>query len=137
MTESDKDESRKELLLEIFSKIPVIKGRTKLQKIIFLGQEELGLPKLFEYDEYHYGPYSQELTDVLDEMVFDGTVVEECRMRGDFITYTYKLSETAASAEESTIQTQTIQKLKKLSRVPRSKIVDYVYRKYLPHRVPS
>ncbi len=137
MSDDDKSQSRKDFLREMFSGVPIIKGRTKLQKIVYLGQKELGLAELFEYDEYHYGPYSQDLTDTLDEMVFEGVIVEDCKIRGDFITYCYKLSDFATSPEKSTIPLETIQKLKKLALLPRSKIIDYVYRKYLPHRVPT
>ncbi|MDA0524902.1 hypothetical protein [Methanococcoides alaskense] len=137
MSEDRIGQSRKDFLREMFSGIPDIKGRTKLQKIVFLGQEELGLDKQFDYDEYHYGPYSQELTDTLDEMVFEGDIIEDCETHGEYITYCYRLSDSAVSSESKQIPSSTMMKLAKLAKLPRARIIDYVYRKYLPHRTPS
>ena len=72
LTEEAVVERQKNFLLEFFTGLGEVEGRTKLQKIIFLGQEEMGLEKIFDFDEYHYGPYSEELTDVLEQMIWSG-----------------------------------------------------------------
>lgn len=126
---------RKEFLMELLAGIGKIQGRTKLQKIIFLGQEELGLHKIFDFDEYYYGPYAQDLTSVLDELVSEGKVVEEVSSMGDFIQYSYSLAPSSQIPSQMHISPEKMDLLKKLSKTPRSKIIDYVYRKYLPHRV--
>lgn len=45
-----------------------ITGKTKFQKMIFLGQKEHKLPKRFEFIKYNYGPYSFQLTDCLNAL---------------------------------------------------------------------
>lgn len=51
-------------------------GRIRLQKIFYL-LEQLGVEGGLRFSYYHYGPYSRELSDTLDELEIDGTVEEE------------------------------------------------------------
>lgn len=138
MQDEDYSGSRKEFILELLSRLGKIEGRTKLQKIVFLGQMELGLPKLFEFDKYHYGPYSWELTETIEDLISTGQIKEERESCGDYITYVYRLSDfglTVMEKPDRYISEEKIETLKKLSELPRSTIIEYVYRKYLPERL--
>ncbi|MEA3254700.1 MAG: hypothetical protein U9Q22_02575 [Candidatus Altiarchaeota archaeon] len=125
-------------ILKILDSVGSVKGRTKLQKLIFLGQEEAGLHNLFSYRPYHYGPYSQELTGLIDELKLGGYVEEKCRVSDDFIEYEYNITpkgrEQLSSLEKqhrNEISSKTIRKIKKLNKQSRNEIISYVYRKYL------
>jgi len=128
-------DKQKNFLLEFFAGLGEVDGRTKLQKIIFLGQQELGLEKIFDFNEYYYGPYSDELTDALEQLIRSGDIIEDIEMHGDYIKYTYRLSNFTGIPNETVIPENIMHSFKRLSGVPRKKIIDYVYRKYLPHRL--
>lgn len=52
-----------------------IEGITRLQKLIFLIQEEIGeLEKSFQFEPYDYGPFSQDLYTEVDELVRRGLI---------------------------------------------------------------
>lgn len=52
-----------------------IVGKVRLQKVVYL-LDQLGMNSGFSYDYHHYGPFSAELADQLDEDVVFGRVVE-------------------------------------------------------------
>jgi|SRR5665647_617712 len=141
MPEQDQfSSSDKAFILELLKGLGKVEGRTKLQKIIFLGQKELGLPEFFKFDKYHYGPYSWDLTEAIEDLIAIGYIKEEKGYYRDFITYVYKLSYFALSKVEIPsryIAKDKMQTLKKLSELPRSAIIEYVYRKYLPERLTA
>jgi uncharacterized protein YwgA len=53
--------------------------RIRLQKMILLGEIEFDFPFSFDYSSYFYGPYAPELQSLLDRLVEDGLIKEECR----------------------------------------------------------
>ena len=57
---------RQEKLLLFLGLAKEIEGKTKLQKLIFLGKTEHQLPMDFEFNKYNYGPYSFSLSDELN-----------------------------------------------------------------------
>jgi uncharacterized protein YwgA len=130
-------EQKRGLLLEIMMHVGSIQGRTRLQKMIFLAQEELGLPHVFDFKKYHYGPYSWDLTETVERMLARGEIEEQVESRGDSIRYTYSASKDAGKAEPipaPEISAKALEMLKKLSEIPITALLDYVYRKYLPER---
>jgi uncharacterized protein YwgA len=140
MEDEDYSGSRKGFILELLSRLGKVEGRIKLQKIVFLGEMELGLPKFFEFDKYYYGPYSWELTETLEDLISSGQVKEESEACGDYVTYIYSLPDLElAGLEQSAryIPEEKIEILKKLSEIPRSAIIEYVYRKYRPERLAA
>lgn len=57
-----------------------IVGKVRLQKVVYL-LDQLGMNSGFSYDYHHYGPYSAELADQLDEELSFGRVNEDIRRR--------------------------------------------------------
>jgi uncharacterized protein YwgA len=45
-----------------------VEGATRMQKLVFIAQEETELPEAFEYEAGPYGPYSWELERALDQL---------------------------------------------------------------------
>lgn len=129
------ENQRERYLLTILKHVGKIEGRTRFQKMIFLGQEELGLPQLFDFSIHYYGPYSVELTRAIERLLSQGYIVEDVEEIGDYIRYTYRLSERGkaeAERERAEISDESIQILKTLSEAPLSAILAYVYSKYIP-----
>ena len=77
-------------LLEVFG---VLDGRTKLQKSVFLAQEQFGVSKLFTFQPLHYGPYSYDLNETVSTLVSLGLVTEEVVLSGSCKTYNYRITE--------------------------------------------
>jgi|AntRauTorcE11898_2_1112593.scaffolds.fasta_scaffold00141_5 uncharacterized protein YwgA len=59
-----------------------IEGRTRLQKMVFVVQQELmesghlREDQLYEFFAYDYGPFSKELAESVDQMIEDGLLDE-------------------------------------------------------------
>lgn len=69
-----------------------VKTRKRLQKVVFL-LKAAGCPLAIDYSLHHYGPYSQDLARLTDEMVGAGLLLEQLSdnvMNGQ--SYSYKLS---------------------------------------------
>lgn len=88
--------TRNELLFVVFYIARgVVEGATRLQKVVFLLQEELGLGG-FIYEASRYGPWSKELEDLLQELVRRGEIVVEERSSGQIqerLTKIYRASD--------------------------------------------
>lgn len=60
-----------------------IEGRTRLQKMVFVVQQELmesghlREDQLYEFFAYDYGPFSKELAESVDQMIEDGLLDEK------------------------------------------------------------
>ena len=64
-----------------------IKGRKKLQKIVFI-LKTLGAPFYEKFKLYHFGPYSVDLQLELDELVLLGVISE--KWDSNLCTYSFK-----------------------------------------------
>lgn len=70
--------------------------RKRLQKVTFLLQAS-GCPFEAEYILHHYGPYSQEVARLSDEMVEVGLLEESSETNSVGVQYSYALTEAAAT----------------------------------------
>ena len=57
-----------------------IVGRVRLQKVFYL-LDRLGLDSSFEYEYHHYGPYSAELAEAVEDATAFGQVSERIERR--------------------------------------------------------
>jgi uncharacterized protein YwgA len=71
-------------------------SRKRLQKVVFLLQAA-GCPYDAEYTLHHYGPYSQEVARLSDEMVQVGLLEETSEQNQVGVQYSYALTKNAAS----------------------------------------
>lgn len=73
----------------------VVEGSTRLQKLVFLVQEDVGrLPEgRYDYFSYDYGPFSEELATDLESMVERGWIDVEERPATNGPQYVYRLTE--------------------------------------------
>lgn len=123
-------------MLKLIEELDGVEGRTKLQKLIFLGEKELGLPEVFTFDKHHYGPYSWHLTEVIEDLVAGGYLREDIKIKGEHISYIYTPTKKMGKSQLDKIKIppETISTLKKIKALPLSIILSYVYGKYLPER---
>lgn len=66
-----------ECLLFLFTKMRKIIGKTRLQKLFFLLDQEVFDRSLFDYKAYKYGPYSTNLLAAMDELLELGLIREK------------------------------------------------------------
>ncbi|MCE7733348.1 MAG: hypothetical protein GPJ54_00625 [Candidatus Heimdallarchaeota archaeon] len=65
-----------EHILLLFSKQPRIIGKTRLQKLIFLMNQEIFNTAQFDFEAYKFGPYSSKLLSAMDELMELGLIKE-------------------------------------------------------------
>jgi uncharacterized protein len=64
-----------------------IVGKTRLQKLVYL-LDQVGIPTGFSFSYHHYGPYSEELSDAVDDAIVFRDIKAEQRRRSDGVPYT-------------------------------------------------
>jgi uncharacterized protein len=89
-----------------------LSSRKRLQKLVFLLQAS-GCPFNAEYTLHHYGPYSQEVARLSDEMVQVGLLDESSEPNQVGVQYSYVLTESAASEMSQLQKTLQGKKLEK------------------------
>lgn len=72
-----------------------LQARKRLQKVVYLLQSA-GCPLTAEFSLHHYGPYSEELARLTDEMVRQSLLVEQSSEHSQGKQYSYRLSDAAA-----------------------------------------
>ncbi|SRR5690554_1528497 len=70
-----------------------IVGRKKLQKMIYIAKK-LHFPFEEKFEFHFYGPYSEELTLQLEELINMGFITEIKENKGNYFQYRYRLTET-------------------------------------------
>jgi len=82
------------LLLSMFFHRKTVKGRTRLQKTIYLLKHKYKSPFGFSFRHYYYGPYSDDLADALSLLEAADLVKEKGEMLDiNLIRYNYELTE--------------------------------------------
>jgi uncharacterized protein YwgA len=83
------------LILELFDSCHgAVEGRKRLQKLVYILKKEGQIPFSFSFRPYFYGPYSEDLTDLIETMVSSQFVREEKReLWPGVVQYDYKLTE--------------------------------------------
>lgn len=69
-----------------------INGRKKLQKMIYIAKQ-LSFPFAEKFQFHFYGPYSEELTVRVEELVNMGFLEEVIQKRGNYSQYHYRITE--------------------------------------------
>jgi len=78
-----------------------IVGKVRLQKMVYL-LEQMGMADDYSFDYHHYGPYSADLANEVDESIFNKEVAEEVRWRADGVGYSiYRQSRTSETVPEN------------------------------------
>ena len=120
-----------------------IEGRTRMQKLVFLIQEEFEnadsrLPGTYTYIPYDYGPFARELYDDLDRLKERGVITEErVEMSDGTYKYNYRLTDEAEDYI-SRVQQEKLEKTRQLADQIKSEfndtrlpdLLDYVYAEY-------
>jgi len=87
-----------------------LNSRKRLQKVVFLLQAG-GCPFEAEYSLHHYGPYSQEVARLTNEMVQLGLLEESSEQNKVGMQYSYKLTKRAGKEVAELDQTPKGKKL--------------------------
>ena len=93
-------------LAKIVSWAGNLQARKRLQKVVYLLQSA-GCPLDAEFSLHHYGPYSEELARLTDEMVRQSLLVEQSLEYSQGQQFSYQLSPLAADAITSLEATES------------------------------
>lgn len=118
-----------------------IRGRTRLQKMVFLIQKEFSdsdeLPGEYNYIPYDYGPFAKKLYDDIDFLEERDVIDEDQETVDDKVVYYYSLGSNADtyldnwSQEEIERVLELAEEIKdRFNDVPLPALLDYVYSEY-------
>lgn len=124
-----------------------IDGRTRLQKMVFVLQQELDdiieLPEeqRYEYFAYDYGPFSKELAEDTDQMIDANLLVEEEVEYDDDgnVKYLYELQSDGRNLIEQELGSETVDRIIKMAAATKQQfndelslpeVIDEVYDEY-------
>lgn len=121
MVQNDKSRSSNDALLllaSLFYYGKPIRGRTRLQKIIYLLKTRYKIPFSFNFRPYYYGPYSDELSNLISFL----NALNFTEERAEFldlgiIRFNYTLTEKGKKYVENTeknLDDETLRIIKKL-----------------------
>lgn len=130
--------NRKELLLYLLAKARIVKGKTRIQKLVFLLQKEKGLPLGYTFYPYQQGPLSFELIEDINSLISNGLVIERIYQTVHGPRYDYSLSKIGQKYVRSVIERnlshrekQKVQGIINQWNIKElGKLLDYVHRKY-------
>ena len=124
-----------------------IDGRTRLQKMVFVVQQELAesgdlrRDQMYDFFAYDYGPFSKELAEAIDEMIAAGLLNEDEVAYDDDgnIKYLYELNPEGRRLIEQELSAAGVQSLfEKARRIKHRfnhelslpQVIDEVYAEY-------
>lgn len=132
------------LLLETIRQAKVPYCRTRIQKMVFLGQKEENLPYTYKFKQHYYGPFSKELESSLMSLVANGALQEESIVYpfigeyGPVVEYRYSLTPFGAELLKiysKKLSDEEIQKIKSLTekydKLSFNELISYVYSRYV------
>src|SRR4051794_1354724 len=79
-------------LAKLVSWAGTLNARKRLQKVVYLMQSA-GAPLNADYTLHHYGPYSEEVARLADDMVRSSLLAEQSFNNGIGLQYAYSLPE--------------------------------------------
>jgi len=106
---------------------------TKIQKIFFLLEKEMGINLNLDFKPWLYGPYSEKLDEVLNSLIARGIVkVDEEGIVDPFTEFTigYKRSFKLNGDYKVEISNEVLNFFKRWVAKDRKEILKYVYSKY-------
>lgn len=106
---------------------------TKIQKIFFLLEKEMGINLNLDFKPWLYGPYSEKLDEVLNSLIARGIVkVDEEGIVDPFTEFTigYKRSFKLNGDYRVEISNEVLNFFKRWVAKDRKEILKYVYSKY-------
>lgn len=79
-------------IMYAIANVKEITGRKKLQKMIFIAKK-IAFPFQEKFNFHFYGPYSEELTLRVEELINMGFINETKENKGGYVQYRYALTE--------------------------------------------
>lgn len=134
----EKIKFQEDIILIVFHFMDTIYGKTFIQKFFFLLQNEL-LPNLgFDFIPYHYGPYSEQLKDIITILKEKKLVSESMELTNTLnFCSTFKLSNSGKEyikQKLKTINPELVSDINsfvsKFEEMTPSEILRYVYEHY-------
>ena len=117
-----------DVLLSILYLLDRVWGRTYLQKLLFLLNTEVYKGRLFEFEEYKYGPFSIDINNAVTKLNEERLIDERAvGTKGSEVAYTYTLTKKGRRVANDIFE-------RRLSASERRKLITYTnrFRRYSP-----
>ncbi len=130
---------RKDLLLALVFFAVRVEGRTQLQKLTFLAQEEAKLKAGYHFESWKFGPFSSDIWRDMDALIDEGAAIEIPQgTKEEVLGYMYILSKQGRDYVTSDIlpklDGETLNLLKTIilrySQMTLTELLTYVYDRY-------
>ncbi len=132
-------DKQKNILLSVIYLLGKVWGRTYLQKFLYLLNREVFNDNLFDYKNYKYGPFCEDINDELTFLEVEGKVQEIPTItKGLNTSYTYELTESGKKIATEIFDKKVSVKIKhklieytnKFRNYSPTDLLKYVYEKY-------
>lgn len=117
-----------------------IRGRTKLQKFVFLLQQEMGdhIPSSYRFVAYDYGPFSKELAEDMGELVKKDFMEKKPIKKGEKTEHRYIITEKGKEELEdlkkqfgnNDVEFETERTVKEWNKDSLKSLISFVYSEY-------
>lgn len=87
-------------IVQFISLANEVNGRKKLQKMVYIAKK-MNFPFAEKYELHMYGPYSEELTQRVEELCEMGFLAEQRTDKGSYVRYSYQVTEEGAGFLET------------------------------------
>jgi uncharacterized protein YwgA len=130
-----KEDSRlNELILLAINYVGRVYGRTYMQKLFFLIENELFRDMDLNYIKYHYGPFSRDLAKHVEELKTKGFMKEIINISNGHEGHCYELTKKGQLQIQKIINKSDSKRLQefcdKFKQYTPSELLRYVYSKY-------
>jgi uncharacterized protein len=119
------------LLLELLNGLDEpVRGRTMMQKIVFILRSRFYAFKDFTYSLHYYGPFSRDLANQLDFLVARGLVEEDEVPTGGALRYDIYITEDGRrkiGTESSRQVNDMVSMARGLNEMPLPQVIDQAY----------
>ena len=135
---------KEKIIIALINNLGIVNGRTRLQKILFLLENEENLDSHIKFEKWQYGPYSNEISRIIDSLKEKNVILETVNntIRGE--SYFYIINPEKQPEVDVIIQDLDAEALVKINNViakfgnmPLNQLLRYVYSRYPSWTVSS
>ena len=123
-----------ESILLVVNFLVCVYGRTYIQKLFFLIENELFKNMDLNYVKYHYGPFSRDLAVQVENLKDKGLIEEKISVSRGHKGHCYKLTKKGKLQAKQLLKTTNSKKLnvfcKRFKNYTPSELLRFVYSKY-------
>ncbi len=127
----------KDLILLLINQLEYVRGKTRLQKLLFLLTSKFNLKNNLNFQPNRYGPFSSNLNEEIKNLMDQGLIKETNDRESKELGYLYTINDQKQEEINKKIakmDSSVINKLHEIveefGKMPLNKLLKYVYQRY-------